>query len=117
MMRELADEGMTMIVVTHEMGFARDVGDQVVFMDEGVVVEQGEPHAVLDNPRRSAPSASSGWSWSTEPGRRAGSRRTPRPCRPGPAMAPAIAGRMTTVSSSETEVSNARRATTSSSLR
>ena len=50
-MRELADEGMTMIVVTHEMGFARDVGDQVVFMDEGVIVEQGTPKAVLDNPR------------------------------------------------------------------
>ena len=48
--RELADEGMTMIVVTHEMGFAREVGDRVVFMDEGVIVEQGPPSAVLDNP-------------------------------------------------------------------
>jgi polar amino acid transport system ATP-binding protein len=49
-MRELADEGMTMIVVTHEMGFARDVGSQVVFMDQGVVVEQGAPHEVLEHP-------------------------------------------------------------------
>ena len=50
-MRELAAEGMTMVVVTHEMGFARDVGDEVVFMDGGVVVEQGAPAQVLDNPR------------------------------------------------------------------
>jgi polar amino acid transport system ATP-binding protein len=50
-MRELAEEGMTMLVVTHEIGFAREVGDQVVFMDGGVVVEQGEPKAVLDNPQ------------------------------------------------------------------
>jgi polar amino acid transport system ATP-binding protein len=50
-MRELASEGMTMVVVTHEMGFARDVGDQVVFMDGGVVVEEGAPAQVLDNPR------------------------------------------------------------------
>ncbi len=49
--RELADEGMTMIVVTHEIGFARDVGDQVVFMDEGVIVEQGPPARVLASPR------------------------------------------------------------------
>jgi len=46
-MRELAEEGMTMLVVTHEIGFAREVGDQVVFMDGGVVVERGEPNAVL----------------------------------------------------------------------
>jgi ABC-type polar amino acid transport system ATPase subunit len=50
-MRELADEGMTMVVVTHEMGFAREVGSQVVFMDEGVVVEQGPPQEVLGRPR------------------------------------------------------------------
>ncbi len=50
-MRELAAEGMTMIVVTHELGFAREVGDQVVFMDEGVIVEQGPPAQVLDEPR------------------------------------------------------------------
>jgi polar amino acid transport system ATP-binding protein len=50
-MRGLADEGMTMIVVTHELGFARDVADSVVFMDEGVIVEQGKPAEVLENPR------------------------------------------------------------------
>jgi polar amino acid transport system ATP-binding protein len=50
-LRELASEGMTMIVVTHEMGFARDVGDRVVFMDDGVIVEQGRPADLLDNPR------------------------------------------------------------------
>jgi polar amino acid transport system ATP-binding protein len=50
-MRELAAEGMTMVVVTHEMGFARDVGDHVVFMDGGVIVEEGAPAQVLDNPR------------------------------------------------------------------
>jgi polar amino acid transport system ATP-binding protein len=50
-MRELASEGMTMIVVTHEIGFAREVGTRVVFMDAGVVVEQGPPAEVLGNPR------------------------------------------------------------------
>jgi ABC-type polar amino acid transport system ATPase subunit len=50
-MRELADEGMTMIVVTHEMGFARDVCSRVVFMDQGVVVEEGTPQRVLDEPK------------------------------------------------------------------
>ncbi|MER7072696.1 amino acid ABC transporter ATP-binding protein [Terrabacter sp. NPDC000476] len=50
-MRDLADQGMTMIVVTHEMGFARDVADHVVFMDGGVVVEQGKPRDVLGNPQ------------------------------------------------------------------
>jgi polar amino acid transport system ATP-binding protein len=49
-MRELADEGMTMIVVTHEMGFARDVADHVVFMDEGAIVEEGPPARILDSP-------------------------------------------------------------------
>ncbi|MGI9019853.1 MAG: amino acid ABC transporter ATP-binding protein [Solirubrobacterales bacterium] len=48
--RELADEGMTMIVVTHEMRFARDVGHKVAFMDDGVVVEHGRPADVLENP-------------------------------------------------------------------
>lgn len=52
-MRQLADEGMTMMVVTHEMGFAREVGDRVVFMDGGVVVEQGPPDDVLSNPQHS----------------------------------------------------------------
>ena len=50
-MRELAREGMTMIVVTHEMGFAREVASRAVFMDEGVIVEQGKPAEVLENPR------------------------------------------------------------------
>ncbi len=50
-MRQLALEGMTMIVVTHEMGFAREVGDSLVFMDDGVVVEAGEPKAILANPQ------------------------------------------------------------------
>ena len=50
-MRELAAEGMTMLVVTHEIGFAREVADKVVFMDEGRIVEQGKPADVLDSPR------------------------------------------------------------------
>ncbi|HWF25958.1 MAG TPA: amino acid ABC transporter ATP-binding protein [Solirubrobacteraceae bacterium] len=50
-MRRLAREGMTMIVVTHEMGFAREVADSVVFMDDGIVVESGKPAQVLANPR------------------------------------------------------------------
>ncbi|RII95435.1 amino acid ABC transporter ATP-binding protein [Clavibacter michiganensis] len=50
-MRELADTGMTMIVVTHEMQFARDVGDHLVVMADGHIIEQGEPDAVMSNPR------------------------------------------------------------------
>jgi polar amino acid transport system ATP-binding protein len=50
-MRELASEGMTMIVVTHEMSFAREVADTVVFMDGGVVVESGAPAEVIGNPQ------------------------------------------------------------------
>ena len=50
-MRDLAHEGMTMIVVTHEMGFARDVADRVVFMDGGVIVEEGTPTEVFDHPK------------------------------------------------------------------
>jgi polar amino acid transport system ATP-binding protein len=50
-MRQLANDGMTMLVVTHEMGFAREVADTVVFMDDGVVVESGKPAAVLGNPQ------------------------------------------------------------------
>lgn len=49
--RELADSGMTMILVTHEMGFAREVSDRTIFMDGGVIVEQGPPAEVLDSPR------------------------------------------------------------------
>ncbi|SEC51556.1 amino acid ABC transporter ATP-binding protein [Streptomyces sp. TLI_105] len=51
-MRDLAESGMTMIVVTHEMGFAREVGDSLVFMDGGVVVESGNPRDVLGNPQQ-----------------------------------------------------------------
>ncbi len=50
-MRQLADEGMTMVVVTHEMGFARDVADDVIFMDKAVIVEQGPPEQVFDDPQ------------------------------------------------------------------
>jgi polar amino acid transport system ATP-binding protein len=50
-MKELASTGMTMIVVTHEMGFAREVADSLVFMDGGVVVESGKPADLLSNPR------------------------------------------------------------------
>lgn len=51
LMKELAEQGMTMIVVTHEMGFAREVATRVVFMDEGRIVEENEPHAFFGNPQ------------------------------------------------------------------
>ena len=50
-MKDLAQEGMTMVIVTHEMGFARDVADRVVFMDGGVIVEEGTPSEVFDHPK------------------------------------------------------------------
>lgn len=50
-MKDLASEGMTMVVVTHEMGFAREVGDRVVFMDEGLIVEEGTPSQIFDTPQ------------------------------------------------------------------
>jgi polar amino acid transport system ATP-binding protein len=50
-MRELAEEGMTMLVVTHEMGFARNVADRVIFMDGGIIVEEGNPSQVINEPR------------------------------------------------------------------
>ena len=50
-MKELASEGMTMVVVTHEIGFAREVADRVIFMDGGKVVEEGRPEEVIDNPK------------------------------------------------------------------
>jgi polar amino acid transport system ATP-binding protein len=50
-MRQLAEDGMTMVVVTHEMGFAREVGDSLVFMDDGVIVEQGKPRDVISDPQ------------------------------------------------------------------
>ncbi len=49
-MRNLAEQGMTMIVVTHEMGFAREVADSLVFMDAGSIIESGQPREVLTNP-------------------------------------------------------------------
>ena len=52
-MRDLARSGMTMMVVTHEMGFAREVGDGLVFMDEGLIVESGRPREILANPQHS----------------------------------------------------------------
>jgi polar amino acid transport system ATP-binding protein len=50
-MKQLARDGMTMIVVTHEMGFAREVGDRVIFMDNGYIVEQNEPKALFETPQ------------------------------------------------------------------
>ena len=50
-MKALAEEGMTMVVVTHEMGFAREVGDRVLFMDQGVIGEEGTPEEMFNNPK------------------------------------------------------------------
>ena len=50
-MRELADDGMTMVIVTHEMGFAKEVADRVIFIDEGVILEEGTPDNVFNNPK------------------------------------------------------------------
>jgi ABC-type polar amino acid transport system ATPase subunit len=50
-MRKLAREGMTMIIVTHEMGFAREIGDRMIFMDKGAIVEEGTPEQLLRSPR------------------------------------------------------------------
>ena len=50
-MKDLAKQGMTMIVVTHEMGFAKEVADRVIFMDEGVIAEEGTPDAIFNNPQ------------------------------------------------------------------
>jgi polar amino acid transport system ATP-binding protein len=51
-MKQLAMEGMTMVVVTHEMGFAREVGDRILFMDEGVILEEGTPEELFGNPKK-----------------------------------------------------------------
>ena len=51
LIRELAREGMTMVIVTHEMGFAREVSTRVLFMDDGCVMEQNEPHALFASPQ------------------------------------------------------------------
>jgi polar amino acid transport system ATP-binding protein len=50
-MKKLAKDGMTMIVVTHEMGFAKEVGTRVIFMDEGRIVEEGDPNQIFENPQ------------------------------------------------------------------
>lgn len=50
-MKDLASEGMTMVVVTHEMGFAREVGDRVLFIDEGIIIEEGKPEELFSNPQ------------------------------------------------------------------
>lgn len=50
-MKQLANDGMTMVVVTHEMGFAKEVGDRVLFMDEGYILEQGTPEEIFENPQ------------------------------------------------------------------
>ena len=50
-MRDLAETGMTMVVVTHEIGFAREIGDQLIFMDGGVIVEEGNPREMISNPQ------------------------------------------------------------------
>ena len=52
LMKELAADGTTMVVVTHEMGFAREAGDRVIFMDEGKIIEEGTPESVFDNPQQ-----------------------------------------------------------------
>jgi len=49
--RDLAKEDMTMVIVTHEMAFARDVADKVIFMDDGVIVEEGKPALIFDQPK------------------------------------------------------------------
>ena len=51
-MKDLAKGGMTMVVVTHEMGFAREVADRIVFMDGGYIIEEGTPEEILNNPKQ-----------------------------------------------------------------
>jgi arginine/lysine/histidine transport system ATP-binding protein len=51
-MKELANEGMTMVVVTHEMGFAKEVADRVIFMDEGIILEEGTPEQIFNSPKQ-----------------------------------------------------------------
>ncbi|MNE62744.1 Arginine transport ATP-binding protein ArtM [compost metagenome] len=50
-MKKLAERGMTMVIVTHEMGFAREVGDRIIFMDQGTIMEQGTPQEVFNAPK------------------------------------------------------------------
>jgi ABC-type polar amino acid transport system ATPase subunit len=51
-MKQLVKEGMTMVIVTHEMGFAREVGDRILFIDEGIVLEQNKPEEFFSNPKK-----------------------------------------------------------------
>ena len=51
LIKEVADEGMTMVIVTHEMGFAREVGTRIIFMDEGVIAEEGTPEEIFGSPK------------------------------------------------------------------
>jgi polar amino acid transport system ATP-binding protein len=51
LIKKVADEGMTMIIVTHEMGFAREVANRILFMDNGVIAEEGTPEEIFDNPK------------------------------------------------------------------
>ena len=51
LMQELANEGMTMVIVSHEMGFAKNAADRVLFMDEGVIIESGTPSEIFENPK------------------------------------------------------------------
>ena len=51
LIRDLANEGMTMVIVTHEMGFAREVADRILFMSDGIITEQGSPEELFDNPQ------------------------------------------------------------------
>ena len=50
-MKDLADQGMTMVLVTHEMGFAKEVGDRILFMDKGQIIEEGRPEDLFNNPQ------------------------------------------------------------------
>ncbi len=52
-MKSLASDGMTMVVVTHEMGFAKEVGDRILFMDDGRIIEEGTPEEIFQNPKNS----------------------------------------------------------------
>ena len=52
-MKSLAKDGMTMVLVTHEMGFAKEVGDRILFMDEGRIIEEGTPEEIFQNPKNS----------------------------------------------------------------
>ena len=62
-MQELSETGLTMIIVTHEMEFARDVSDRVIFMDKGVIAEQGSPEQIFENPKEERTKNSSNASW------------------------------------------------------